>query len=41
MSQRNILDNKLDQAPKNTNTRYQARIDALSGDIEAAFNKYS
>lgn len=37
----NILSNDLDQAPKNTNTRYQARIDALSTEIETAFKRYS
>lgn len=34
----NILSNDLDQAPKNTNSRYQARLDAMSQEIEQAFN---
>lgn len=34
----NILSNNLDQAPKNTNTRYQARLDAINEEIEQAFN---
>lgn len=35
----NILSNDLDQAPKNTNSRYQARLDAMSQEIEQTFNR--
>jgi len=41
MNRRNILDNKLDQVPKNTEARYQARIDAIAKEIEAAFDSYT
>lgn len=41
MSERNTLDNKSDQAPKNTEARYQARIDAIAKEIEAAFDRYT
>ena len=33
--------NKLDQVPKNTEARYQARIDAIAKEIEAAFDRYT
>lgn len=38
MHKPNILSNKLDQVPKNTRTRYQARMDAIADQIEHAFN---
>lgn len=38
MHKPNILSNQLDQVPKNTRTRYQARVDAILDQIEKAFN---
>lgn len=38
MNKPNILSNHLDQVAKNTNTRYQARIDAISDEIIKAFD---
>lgn len=36
-----VVSNQLDQAPKNTQTRYQARIDAIAQDIEKAFSRFN
>lgn len=36
----NVLSNEADQAPKNTNTRYQARIDAMNDEIKEAFDTF-
>ena len=37
----NIISNQLDQAAKNTENRYQARIDAIAQDIEKAFSSFN
>lgn len=39
MNKPNILSNDKDQVAKNTNTRYQARIDAMSNEIIKAFDR--
>lgn len=37
----NVVSNKLDQAPKTTESKYQVRLDAIAQDIEKAFSNFN